>query len=376
MDNTAIPDESTGQTVVKLSGAADIVGMLPHRLGFHPHESLVAISLKGPRKRDQVVMRADLPSRADESAFAEQIAGQLHRLDSDGAVLVCYTDEPPPIRSLQRARLIRQLKGRCKQLGIELVDALLVHDGRWWSYLCDNPDCCPPDGAVLQSELTPAALQFAAETVARGGVVRESRDSLAASIEALPEVADQDDEEDHVDLDAYEGYGSDEEWWTNVACSSAVPPIVGLVECLWDRWVHGDCTVSDLDARLITRELWAVMARMHCLTLVLDGDPPDRSVLVALFAELARRTPDRLAGPVCSLLGWYAQAAGDGALALVAAERSSRCQPDNTIAAIVLGNARDAMRPAHVLDSAARIRDTLTQLATDGGRRECADGAA
>lgn len=376
MDNAATPDETAAApTVVKLSSAPDILGMLPHRLGFHPHESLVAISLKGPRRRDQVVMRADLPSREDEPAFAEQIAGQLHHLESDAAVLVCYTDERPPVRSLQRARLVRQLKGRLRQLGIDLVDALLVHDGRWWSYLCDNPGCCPPGGAVIDSELTPAALRFAAEMVARGGVVRDSRDSLAASIEALPGLADEVDTDDP-EVDAIEGYELDDEWWANVACSSTVPPVVELVEGLWDRWAGGDCAVSDDEVRRVARDLWGPIARMHCLTLVLDGDPEERGVLVALFTELARRTPDRLAGPVCSLLGWYAQAAGDGALALVAADRSSRCQPDNALAAIVLGNASGLTRPAQVLESAARIRDTLDRLATEGVAGEWADGAA
>jgi hypothetical protein len=33
--------------------------------------------------------------------------------------------------------------------GLALLDVLLVADGKWWSKLCKDPDCCPLDGRVL-----------------------------------------------------------------------------------------------------------------------------------------------------------------------------------------------------------------------------------
>ena len=35
--------------MVRISGPADILGVLPYRIGFHPSESLVVVCLEGPR---------------------------------------------------------------------------------------------------------------------------------------------------------------------------------------------------------------------------------------------------------------------------------------------------------------------------------------
>ncbi|MFL6153750.1 MAG: DUF4192 family protein, partial [Ornithinibacter sp.] len=42
---------------ITLRGPGDVVAILPYQLGYHPHDSVVVISLKG--KRVGLVARAD-----------------------------------------------------------------------------------------------------------------------------------------------------------------------------------------------------------------------------------------------------------------------------------------------------------------------------
>lgn len=371
-------------TVVKINTPADIVSLLPHRVGFHPTESLVALSLAGPRMRDQLAMRCDLPPRTDEEEFVQHIAQMLDQSDANGAVLVCYTDEPPPAHGLQRHRMLRRLRRELGRRGIEVVEALLVHDGRWWSYLCHGRSCCDPNGTPVPRVPTPAAMRYAVETVARGAVVHEDRAALAATVEPLPEVEaaaaravekmaagnsdlgldlalaglDPEFADDLADDLADEEDEGDDAWWAR-QLRDGVPPVVGLLERLRGDWAEGRCALTDEEALQIARDVWKVLARAYALTLVLDGQ---REALVALLSEVVRRTPDRLAGPVCGLLAWCAHAAGNGALALVAAERSLRCQPDSTVALLVLSGVEQMHPPSYVLDAAAKVRASLNRL--------------
>ena len=60
--------DATAKTIVKISSPADILGVVPHRVGFHPAESIVVVCLHGPRRRDGLVMRLDLaPPEHDDN---------------------------------------------------------------------------------------------------------------------------------------------------------------------------------------------------------------------------------------------------------------------------------------------------------------------
>ena len=172
-------------TVVRLSTPADILGVLPHRLGFHPTESLVVVCLEGPRRRDKLVMRVDLSPRRHDAAEAARLAARVAHVRATAAILVCYTDAPRhrTDKGLARARLVDRLVDELLARDIGVAEALLVRRGRWWSYHCTDPACCPGSGSPLPAELTPAAAGFAAEMVAGGAAVLADRASLARSVE-------------------------------------------------------------------------------------------------------------------------------------------------------------------------------------------------
>ena len=55
---------------------------------------------------------------------------------------------------------------------------LRVEDNRYWSYVCANPECCPPDGTPFDVTDHPATRAFAAS----GRRVLASRAELAATV--------------------------------------------------------------------------------------------------------------------------------------------------------------------------------------------------
>ncbi len=62
--------------------------------------------------------------------------------------------------------------------GITLTASLRVTDGRYWSYVCADPACCPPAGTPFDPGAHPAARALAAA----GAAVLADRRELAATI--------------------------------------------------------------------------------------------------------------------------------------------------------------------------------------------------
>lgn len=341
-------------TVVKVSSPADVLGVIPHRIGFAPQESLVVVSLHGPRRRDELVMRFDLAASRHDAAFGDEVIGRLRQHGADATLLVCYSEAPEPAVGLLRAPLIRSLRRDLRRAGIELVDALLVRGGRWWSYLCRDETCCPLQGTPVPAEPTPAASHYAAEAVAQGSVLLPDRATLVASVEHQSDPAWE---------QAWEVIG-DRMLTLVVHCG---PDILRQVTCrsaeaVVERWSLGDRAVAVDDGVALCLGLRSKSARDQVMTMVLDHDP---ALLAALFAELARRTPDADAAPVCAVLAWAAYAAGHGALAAVAAERALRAEPGYTMAELVLEGLDRMVPPAEIREIAAAVRDELDAPAAE-----------
>ena len=127
--------------VVRLTSPGEIAAAVPHLCGFVPTESLVAVSLRGERRRIGLTLRFDLPFADDGTeAAADEVAGRLAHDGAGSMVLVVYTDaagERP------REALVRAVIDAAELHGITVMEALLVRAGRWSSYTCCAPDCCP-----------------------------------------------------------------------------------------------------------------------------------------------------------------------------------------------------------------------------------------
>lgn len=342
-------DDTTPTTTVKIRTPADILGVLPHRVGFQPEESLVVLSLHGPRRREGLVMRLDLPDPRHDAALCDAVLTRLIHVSTDEAIVVCYSEADPPPSGLLRAPLVRRLRRELKGAGIGMPEALLVRGGRWHSYVCTEPSCCPPEGVPLDPVPTPAAATYAAEAVARGAVVLGSRAELAATVEGTAVGGDTPAVVDEVGRSLIDVL-------LRLGRSAMEEFVLTTVHTLAERWADGRPAMTTAEAMTVALGVRGKVVRDRVMTVVLDHEP---DLLCGVFADVARRTPDELAAPVCSVLAWSAYSAGHGALAAVAAERALRVEPGYTMAELVLDGLARMVAPKAIREISAQVRADL-----------------
>lgn len=130
-------------TVLRASGSAEFLSIVPTLAGFTPTESLVLLPFRGSRTCG--AMRLDLP-RDDVGLddYADAAIGLVARVDgTDAVAVVVYTDDDPqPTRDglvLPLAVAVDEVLGRADAVGLRIVDALCVSPAGWSSYLDDDP---------------------------------------------------------------------------------------------------------------------------------------------------------------------------------------------------------------------------------------------
>ncbi|MFD6141357.1 DUF4192 domain-containing protein [Promicromonospora sp. NPDC060271] len=181
-------------TVVRVAGPEDLLAYIPYRLGFEPTESVVAVSLTGPRRRVGLVARVDLadlrlrqpddPDGPDGAATARWLTDHVVADGADRAVVVLYTATDPATPSgaarravdLLRARLERRLPG---------TEAWLVSPTGFRALDCADPTCCPAQGRPLSAL---KGSRVAAHMVLEGRTVAGTREERYA-LRAAPEQA-------------------------------------------------------------------------------------------------------------------------------------------------------------------------------------------
>jgi hypothetical protein len=313
---------------VRVSSVAGLLATVPYLLGFTPESSLVIVGAT-PADRVQAAFRYDLPDPPDTEAAAEIAAHAVsvlarHRLTV--AVAVGYG----PGRLV--TPLADTLRAAVSGADIRLRDVLRIEDGRYWSYLCTNPGCCPADGVVFDPGSHPVAKALAAA----GQPVLPGREALAATIapftgtaaEAARQAADQ------VERAARRLIASGGPKAVEQAGLTAVRAAIGvyrdggsLTPAVGFAWLA--LMLTRLRAR---DDAWARMDLEH-------HEPHRR-----LWTDVVRRAqPGYIAAPA-SLLALTAWQGGNGALANIALDRALADTPGYSMA-MLLRNALDAGAP-------------------------------
>jgi hypothetical protein len=145
-----------GRDVTRVTaGTPDaLLALVPHLLGFYPSSSLVVLGLAGQRHRVQVTFRYDLPDPPDaeqQADIAEHAASVLHRQRLRLAALIGYGPA-----HLVMPVLIATMDSLLED-GAELMEVLRAEGGRYWSVLCTDPGCCPPEGRSFDPGSHPLA---------------------------------------------------------------------------------------------------------------------------------------------------------------------------------------------------------------------------
>jgi hypothetical protein len=159
-----------------ISGPEDILGYVPHTLGYWPSRSLVAMTMQG--KRLGATLRVDLPeagpTRSGREDFARTVAEYLLAdMEADGSLLIFFTDDgwadaagPPGSREL-----LADLEPALGLAGMPVRDAWYVGAEYWRNLYCTDTGCCPLPGRPL-AEIRDSRLN--AEMVYLGSSVGEA----------------------------------------------------------------------------------------------------------------------------------------------------------------------------------------------------------
>ena len=168
---------------VVLRSPAQVVATIPALLGFQPADSLVILYLSTESDTLACTLRLDLDTpTAEILRVLHDVAAQA----GDGRLLlVAYPNSLAEwIDSAAEDRLL-DLDRELAAAGIHVSDGLIVCEGRWWSMLCTDPDCCPAGGTPIV-ETVP---ELAVELVHSGQVaVAATRDEVVARYQLRPDL--------------------------------------------------------------------------------------------------------------------------------------------------------------------------------------------
>jgi hypothetical protein len=382
--HAARPPEEQGPIVVR--GSEDLVAAVPHLVGFAPERSVVVVAMRrsGQRLRLGLVARFDLPpagrrpaGREGPSAAVGALVGQVVDVmsnDSPEQVVVLVYDSAPCAVVAPWQRLVERLEKAFRTVGIAVLDALYISGGRFRSYRCTDPGCCPASGRPVD----PTSSGVAAEFVARGSSPLANRAALQALVQPMEQARCAD-----VEAAAAAAMSTVGPWWGDESSPqwrAWQTDSLQLLQQVAERYLAGepriredeagrvvaglcDIPVRDAAALLLTswasgwrseddgpgagaEVAWCQGTRMGELLQGLSATSDGRSgrplagaerdrVLEQLWRDVATRCDGPLAVPALTLLGMHAWSQGNGALALVAAERALSIDPGYRLAQLL-----------------------------------------
>jgi hypothetical protein len=363
-ENPSPPEASPPATrpapLLRVGSPDSVLAVIPGLLGFHPTRSLVVVGAGPPRGRIQVAFRYDLPEPPDPGAAAKIAAHATsvlvkHQLTL--AIVAGYGTGPmvTPVADALVAEL--------RRANIALQDMLRVEGGRYWSYSCQDPRCCPPEGTPFDPSGHPAAQTM----TAAGNKALRDRAALAATIaplggltaESMCQAAARAERRATGLIRAGRA--------TAARQSGAAQPLIeaglnAVADALARYRAGGRITSDDKIAWLavsladlrIRDDAWARM------------EPGHVGAHLRLWTDVVRRAPSRYVPAAASLLAFTAWQAGNGALANLAAERALAADPQYSMALLLLDAISAGVSPA-----AARLPMTPEEVAasyagTDG----------
>jgi len=358
MNNTPVPpgpgpgDEFSLPAHVRVSSPGDILAVVPHLLGFHPARSLVVVGVGSPGSapRIELAFRYDLPDPPGTAVTAEIARHAVAVLDQRRLHTVIGIGYGPGALVTPMADA---LAAAVRQGGLRLHELMRVEDGRYWSYICANPDCCPPDGVRFDVQASPAA---AAMTVA-GLVAYPDRAALAGTLAPVTGPAARAMQRATTAARARAAK------LVSQGSQGGLEPATTLLAEAGRRAVR-DFIASYRGGRPITAAepvAWLSVTLAH-LPVRDDAwarmDPQYRDAHLRMWSDVVRRArPAYLAAPA-SLLAFTAWQSGEGALANIALDRALAADPHYSLAHLL----RDIL-DAGVPPSEARLPMTPEQVA-------------
>jgi len=297
---------------LRLRSPADVVSAIPYLIGFHPADSVIVLACDGAR--GAYAVRLDLTA---QDALLEHIALLIAGRRPAEVIVAGYGTEERVTPMVERVR------DRLSSHGVRLREMLRVDKDRFWSYLCSDASCCPPEGTYVDVRTSPVA----AAAIAGGLVALPDRHELErmlapvggdtthrATVRAERKLAAW--AEDNVD---------------NVP-SRMVAEGVPLVRAVIERACAGSPPPTEDEAAWLGLLLVSLRVRDEAWVRM---NEPDLQTHMRLWRHvLTRVTEPYAAAPAC-LLSFAAWRAGEGALANVALDRALAADPHYSMARLL-----------------------------------------
>lgn len=187
-----------------ITGPEDILGYVPHSLGYWPSRSLVAMTMQG--KRLGATLRVDLPvseSRREREDFARSVAGYLLADDAaDGSLLMFFTNDgwtdasgPGESGRVAGRALLADLESALGLAGMPVRDAWYVGDEYWRNAYCTDAGCCAlpgrPVAEIRDSRLNAEMVFLGSSVGAPPGTALVGDDLRQAAEDPAVEAAEQ-----------------------------------------------------------------------------------------------------------------------------------------------------------------------------------------
>ncbi|PYC76926.1 DUF4192 domain-containing protein [Streptomyces tateyamensis] len=357
-----------GFPLLRMRGPADMAAMLPYLLGFYPDDSIVVVPLHGPALQQVGAIRLDIPEDpGDWAPLATEVARTLVELSAERAkpaeavlIYLCRDPEPEGPSALSALRpLADQLLRAFRELDLAVKESLCVSAGRWWSFLCADPDCCPPDGVPVDSARDPRAV-VAAATVA-GLAPRGSRKAIAA---AFAPIGPPHSERLRRALELQ---------MARVVRDLAKPNgparvLQANVELIAEAMAESSLGPPLLDDERAARLIVALQHRVTRDRGAEYAEPRELAAAQRLWRFLTRRCVapyEEYAKAPLTLLAWTSWLAGDTATSRVALGRALELDPDYTLAELLYLSLNGGLPP-----------DGLREIIRTERARRAADEAA
>lgn len=338
-----------------LDSPAAILAAIPHMLGFYPSQSLVVIGLSGRPGKVRLTFRYDLPDPPDSvlaQDIAEHAVAVLRQQRLRLAILVGYG--PPTLVTPVFASAMELLKVN----GIEFREAMRAEGGRYWSLLCADPACCPPEGTPFDPGSHPAAA-----AMVRAGL-EALPDRAALSRTLLPPAGSSERireftrlaEERLCDLGVRAAEsGEDSHQVTASVGRTAMQRAIrryraGGAITRGDQLAWLAVLLTDLRVR---DDAWARM------------EPGHSEAHIRLWTDIVRGAAAEYVAAPASLLAFVGWQAGRGSLGMVAVDRALGARPGYSMALLIADALQAGLPP-----SAAKLPMSPKQVAASYAAQE------
>jgi hypothetical protein len=308
------------QPRLRLRAPVDVLAAVPYLIGYQPTDSVVVLAMRG--RRLYFTVRDDLPGPGASpdgiGAAIDDLRDVVLRQRVSGVLLVAYGPE-------QRARrVLFGLRSAFDSAGLAILEMLRADDGRYWSYLCGNPDCCPPDGVPydIHSSPVPAAATVAGcvampDREAYESLVRpEDGPGLVAVAEATVRAGDR---------------------LLTLVSAGGQPAVLAAGRVAIDDAVAAQLDggrVEDDDLAWLTVLLTSIPVRDMALSAI-TGPPGRLESHRALWMDVFRRAAPAFAAAPGSLFAFAAWRCGEATLARLALDRVLDVKPGYNLASLL-----------------------------------------